>query len=158
VQPRLLNDLAPYLSWKPIKDRNRRRSFPRSPICPSRAEIALFQQPDNSLGITYWLTGYIYCARLNDARISSGTILNPSHIADAKGRHRGVLWADTLMYSASGATPIGYSFFHFSGSISFNPAYGTSNTCTPWNLPESRLSDGSVERITAPASISIPAT
>ena len=55
------------------------------------------------------------------------------------------------MYSASGATPIGYSFFHVSGRIDFNPIYGTSNTCTSWTCQHRAWSDGSVEQVNSAA-------
>jgi type II secretory pathway pseudopilin PulG len=147
IQPGLLNELGPYLKWPTFQGTELTTDLPKIAVCPYRSEFDLFQQPNNSVGTTYWITGYVYCGPLNDISNVAGTILNPSHIAPARGTHRGVLWADTLIYSAAGATPIGYSFFHCSGGISFNAAYGTSNTIGPWTCQNRAWSDGSVEQI-----------
>ena len=147
ISPALLNKLSRYLQKSTLLGTESTTALPKIVVCPFRSQIDLFQQPVSSFGSTYWITGYSYCARVGESSNVEGTILNPRDIADARGKHRGVLWADTLMYSTSGGSPIGYSFFHVSGGISFNPTYGTSNTYTPWTCQHRAWSDGSVDEI-----------
>lgn len=147
IEARLLNELSPYIRTPVLQETESTTTMPQIFVCPFRAQIDLFQSITNSLGVDYWITGYMYCARLDDSGDITGTILNPGEIAHAKGRTRGVLWADTLCYSVSGATPIGYSYFHFSGGINFNSTFGTANTSAPWTCQHRAFSDGSVEEI-----------
>jgi prepilin-type N-terminal cleavage/methylation domain-containing protein len=107
IQPRLLNELGPYLKWPTFQGTELTTDLPKIADCPYRSQLDLFQQPNNSVGTTYWITGYVYCGPLNDSLNLTGVILNSGHIVSAKGTHRGVLWADTLMYSANGTAPIG---------------------------------------------------
>jgi type II secretory pathway pseudopilin PulG len=146
IQPRLLNELALYMKWPMLQGTESTSDLPKITVCPFRAEVELFQQPMMSFGTSYWLTGYAYFARL-DEDPNVGSVLNPHRIAHAKGGVRGVLWADTLMYSVNGNVPIGYSFFHFSGSLQFNPAVGTVYSCRPWTCQHRAWTDGSVEEV-----------
>jgi prepilin-type N-terminal cleavage/methylation domain-containing protein len=164
VNARLLNELGPYLRWPALSGTELTTSMPTIAVCPFRSQIELFQQPTSSFGVTYWITGYIYCARVDDPGNTNGVILNPTRIVHAKGTSRGVLWADTLSYEVSGPTPLGYSFFHLSGGTNFNPVYATSNTYSSWTCQNRAWSDGSVEQATSasvnlnPANITTCAT
>jgi prepilin-type N-terminal cleavage/methylation domain-containing protein len=147
ISPALLNELSPYLRTPTLLGSESTTDLPKILVCPFRSQIELFQQPTSAFGFVYWITGYAYCARVNESSNIAGTVLNAGDIADGKGRHRGVLWADTLMYSTSGGNPIGYSFFHLSGGINFNPTFGTSNTYQPWTCQHRAWSDGSVDEV-----------
>ena len=147
ISPALLNEISPYLRTPIVAGTEFTTQLPKILVCPFRAEIDLFQQPANAFGFVYWITGYTYCARVNELANMMGTVLNASEIADLKGKHRGVLWADTLMYSTTGGSAGGYSFFHLSGGISFNSVYGTSNTYRPWTCQHRAWSDGSVDEV-----------
>jgi hypothetical protein len=147
VNARLLNELGPYLRTPTYSGAESTTQLAQFYVCPMRAQIDLFQQPSSSFGVTYWLTGYMYCGRLDDAQNTNGTILNAAHIAHARGRSRGVLWADTLAYTVTPAAPMGYSYFHYNGGLNFNPAFGTLNTYSSWTCQHRAWSDGSVEEI-----------
>jgi prepilin-type N-terminal cleavage/methylation domain-containing protein len=147
ISASLLDQLSPYLRTPTLTGAESTTQLSKIFVCPFRAEIDLFGQPQNVGGFAYWLTGYAYCARVNEAGNVSGTVLRAADIADMRGKHRGVLWADTLMYSTSGATPLGYSFFHMSGGINFNSSSGTSSTYQPWSCQNRAWSDGSVDTV-----------
>jgi prepilin-type N-terminal cleavage/methylation domain-containing protein len=148
IQPRLLNELDPYIKKGPaLLGTEFTTDLPSITVCPFRSQIELFEQPSSVPGTIYWITGYIYCGRLDEDPNAPGSLLNPHHIASAKGGKRGVLWADTLSYAVNGPATIGYSYFHFSGTLSFNPAYGTVNSSSPWTCQHRAWSDGSVEEI-----------
>ncbi len=105
ISASLLNQLSPYLRSPTFTGTELTTQLPKVCVCPFRAEIDLFQQPQTIAGLNYWITGYAYCARVNESANLTGAVLRASDIADLRGKHRGVLWADTLMYSTSGVRP-----------------------------------------------------
>ncbi len=147
ISASLLNEISPYLRTPTFTGTELTTQLPKLFVCPFRAQIDLFQQPQTIAGFNYWITGYAYCARVNESGNLTGTVLRASDIADLRGKHRGVLWADTLMYSTSGNAPLGYSFFHMSGGVNFNSSNGTSNTYQPWSCQNRAWSDGSVDTV-----------
>jgi prepilin-type N-terminal cleavage/methylation domain-containing protein len=164
VNARLLNELGPYLKWPTLTGMESTTSLPIISVCPFRSQIDLFQPPSNSFGATYWISGYAYCARLDDGEDTTGILIKPSRIAHAKGRSRGVLWADTLGCTVSGGVPVGYSYFHITGGASFNPTFATLDTSRSWSCQNRAWSDGSVETVNGadvdlnPANLNISAT
>lgn len=148
ISPRLINQLAPYLHGKLVDGAESISGLPRMAVCPVRAQTDLFLEANNSVpGFTYWLTGYIYCGCVDEPAGQNGRVMIASEIAGARGRTRGVLWADTLIYTTAGGAPVGYSYFHYSGGAVFDPAFGTLNTYRALTCQHRAWSDGSVEQV-----------
>jgi prepilin-type N-terminal cleavage/methylation domain-containing protein len=148
ISPRLINQLAPYIHATLVDGTESVSGLPRMAVCPFRAQTDLFMEANNSVpGFTYWLTGYMYCGCVDEPAGQNGRVLIAGEIAGAKGKTRGVLWADTLIYTTAGSAPVGYSYFHFSGGLVFDPAFGTLKTYRPLTCQHRAWSDGSVEQV-----------
>jgi prepilin-type N-terminal cleavage/methylation domain-containing protein len=148
IQPGLLNQLSAVLRISPVEADDLLPELPDLFVCPARRELDLFNEPDTRFGLPWWATGYGYFARLNEPPGPFGSILRATRHAAARGTRRGVLWADTLSYTApAGAGPTGYGFFHIAGAVSFDPASRLSSTAAGVEGQHRAWSDGSVEWI-----------
>ena len=160
VTANLLNQIGRELKWAPtspgavpgteINSTMTLMDLPQMAACPFRRDVSLFTSPDlATYGVPIWITGYIYCGRLEDKPNAFGQILKPDHVAHGRGTTRGVLWADTLTFARAGGADQGHSFFHFRGTLDFNPAMGTIMNARNAMVGQNRAwSDGSVEWIT----------
>lgn len=164
VTARLLNEIGPYLGWPRILLTAEVPDLPILSVCPFRRDVELFLDPDPSFGTPFWITGYCYCARLDEVPATGGTLLRPSHNVDSRNRRAGVLWCDTLMYTDAGSVSLnGYSFFHDQGNHPMT-ALGVIQDPRSVNGQHRARSDGSVEWVNgtevdlAPADANVSAT
>jgi prepilin-type N-terminal cleavage/methylation domain-containing protein len=143
MQVRLLNDLVPYLKYREIKPTDTMRTLPNVFKSPARESFAINMGPQ-TIGATFWITGFNYYARLDDPPNAHGVLIQPKRAARARGGTRGMLFSDALSWSNS-LGPGTYTFFHFRGSRGFN---GVGAGHAQSVLGQHRAwSDGSVEWI-----------
>jgi type II secretory pathway pseudopilin PulG len=114
-QSRTLNQLSVYLDRFPdITNATDVSQFPPALQCPW-VEMSDLGNSDRRVignGDTYWYTGYAYYAQLEDdpnykdtsppyaAHPQQGVVLKPNRNADRKGKRRGVLYGDAVVYFA----------------------------------------------------------
>lgn len=146
IDANLLNDLGPALGWAEVLPTAREPDLPEVARCPFRDELQRLLEPDMSLGKPFWNTGYVYTARL-DEPINNGIghVLREDASADAKGRFRRVIWADTVACVQRGGAALGQTFFHFRGNYDMNPKSGFVRSAKPFAGWHRAWTDGSVE-------------
>jgi prepilin-type N-terminal cleavage/methylation domain-containing protein len=127
----------PVMSWHSID------GLPAVFRCPAREQFALYEKPDLSMGVPWWHTGYMYCARLIDEPGPTAKALKPERIARARGQRRSVIWADTLFFGRTGPEQA-YAYFHFYGTLDIGPL-GAPMTPTTLRGQHRASSNGSVE-------------
>jgi prepilin-type N-terminal cleavage/methylation domain-containing protein len=112
-QSRMMNQFSPYLNNFPeITNATDVSQLPATLQCPW-AEMSDLGNSDRRVignGDTYWYTGYAYYSQLEDnpnyidsagtAHPQQGVVLKPGRNADRKGKHRGVLYGDAVVYFA----------------------------------------------------------
>ena len=112
-QSRTMNQLSGYLTkFPPITDTTPVSELPPVVQCPW-AEMTDLYGTDRRVignGDTYWYTGYAYYAQLEEnpnyrdtappytVHPQLGLVLKPNRHADRKGRRRGVLYGDAVVY------------------------------------------------------------
>ncbi len=146
----VLDGIGPYLSWPDIESSAKVPDLPALARCNLRGELDLINDPypPAMFGITFWNTGYSYGGGLRDANGPGAGKLLLSHLADRKGKKRGVLWADNLVLLKAGGADLGWAYFHFKGSHEVDPTYLTVVTPKSYRGHHRAWSDGSVEWVT----------
>lgn len=136
-----------YPSGTPIDATMKVNQLPAMAVCPFRADVDLFGAADTTTyGVPIWITGYSYCARVDDQPNAFGAVLKPQRIAKRRGGSSGILWCDTLTMLRAGGADQGHSFYHHRAKLEFNPATGTLLNAHQALLGQHRgWSDGSVE-------------
>jgi prepilin-type N-terminal cleavage/methylation domain-containing protein len=110
-QSRTMNQLSTYLTKFPdITDATPLGDLPAALQCPWAEMSDSEARKVVGNGNTYWYTGYAYYARLDERvnyiqkgpppvpQIQNGQLIKPLRHADGKGRRRGVLYGDNLVY------------------------------------------------------------
>ena len=111
--------------------------------CPSYILTGQFADVVTAWGIPFWYTGYMYSARLDEPP-NLGTVLKPERTADARMRHRRVIWSDSLaVFDISGT--YSYAYFHQSGGKPTDPVWGMFPDYDTMRGYNRGWSDGSVE-------------
>ena len=142
MTPRLINQLAPYLKALPCKDSQVLTDLPAVFVCPERRLLELFEEPMGPPGDLFWITGYVYCGRLDEVP-PPAQIMDPHRVARAKGQRRGILWADTVW---AGRIPEArYIYFHVRGSADYDAEHTNLRSHKPMVGQHRAWSDGSVE-------------
>ena len=112
-QSRTMNQLSTYLTKFPdITNTTDVKALPPILQCPW-AEMSDLGNADRRIvgnGDTYWYTGYAYYAQLEEnpnytetsapytVHPQNGVVLKPNRNADRKGKRRGVLYGDSVVY------------------------------------------------------------
>jgi prepilin-type N-terminal cleavage/methylation domain-containing protein len=145
----LLNAVGSELKWNPspIDTSMTIDDFPIVATCPFRRNIDVFKACDlYDYGTPIWISGYVYTARLREGGSNLfGIPLMPMRGAQRTGKYRGVIWADTFIFSQVGGVDSGYSAFHFRGATDFNYATGTVYSTRTLRGQNRAFDDGSVE-------------
>lgn len=151
----LLNELGRQLKWTPTfidpaapaAALPTLEQLPKVAVCPFRLRVGVFETVDTTgYGRPIWITGYQYTARLNEGPPNVfGHALQPKAGAQRRGTGRGTIWADQIAFLAVGGQDSGYGYFHFRGSLSFNPNGGTVRDYRPLTGQHRAFDDGSVE-------------
>jgi prepilin-type N-terminal cleavage/methylation domain-containing protein len=143
ITPRVINDLARHLRMPPCNGTQSVTELPAVFVCPQRLEIELFYQALGAPNDPFWVTGYMYCGRLDELPAPS-QMITVNRIARARGARRGVLWADSLIVERTSGN-FRYAYFHVRGTVDFDP--GTSSLRNDRSLigQHRAWSDGSVE-------------
>jgi type II secretory pathway pseudopilin PulG len=115
--------------------------WPASLVCPSRLEVDLLLDPNPAFGVPYWTSGYSYFGRCADAEQTGKPL---ARCSDRRGKKRGVLWADNLIYVAAGPQS-GYAYFHYKGNMNVQWPLGTVEAPGNFLGTHRAWSDGSVE-------------
>jgi type II secretory pathway pseudopilin PulG len=110
-QSRTLNQLSGYLNKFPdITDATPVTDLPPVLLCPWAEQTDSDGRKIVGNGNTYWYTGYAYYARLEVRKnwvskgppevinYQNGTVLKLERVADDKGKRRGVLWGDAVVW------------------------------------------------------------
>ncbi|MDB5327691.1 MAG: N-terminal cleavage protein, partial [Phycisphaerales bacterium] len=145
LDERLINIVGPYLKWPVVTPTNTVLTLPAVAVCEARRTVDGLMDYNYALGNPYWNTGYSYCGGLGKAEFPNATVLQPDRQADAKGRRRGVLWADNLMLLYAGPSPTGWAYFHLSGPHVVEPVFATIPDPKSYRGHHRAWSDGSVE-------------
>lgn len=147
ITSRLMNEVGNYLRLPKVDDSMSTDRLPLQFVCPFRRELEMFPIADPSYGEPYWITGYVYVGRCDEAA-SPGGVVHIERIARAKGNHRGVLWADTVDVLRAGSSIGGYVYFHSRGKLEFNAATGLLARADALQGQHRAWIDGSVEWVT----------
>jgi len=147
IRANVLNAVGPYVAWTELAGTERVDALPPPAACNVRLQldILLDPYPPAAFGLEFWNTGYSYCGGLMEVANATSVALKPDHIADRKGRRRGVLWADNLILLKSGGASQGWAYWHLRGGHSINPALVTVVEPTSYAGHHVGWSDGSVE-------------
>ena len=147
----LLNAVGGELKWSPnpVVSTMSIEQLPVVATCPFRRNVDVFKACDlTNYGVPIWISGYVYTARLNEGGSNMfGVPLQPFRGAQRGGKTRGVIWADTFIFSRQGGVDAGYSAFHFRGATDFNTAAGTLLSTRTVRGQNRAFDDGSVEWI-----------
>ncbi|MFT3787036.1 MAG: type II secretion system protein [Tepidisphaeraceae bacterium] len=145
IDAELANLLLTTMKLTEVDPAKKVNELPKLLRCPAREVTELFLDPDPSGGFPAWNVGYAYYARLDDPDnlTGYGTLLNHDRIADRRGKRRGVLWGDYLLYGVFGPLT-GYGFFHTHGNPDANAAGMIQKVNTLQGVHRA-WSDGSVE-------------
>ncbi len=144
ITPTLIDQLGAVMGWQNVTTSMLVSDLPAILVCPFRSQVEQFLQCDTSLGNPYWLTGYVYCAGLDQTPNPIGVVLQSDHVADIRGTNRGVIWADEIQFVNAPGSP-GYAYFHLSTGVRFNPAFQDVQDTGPLRGQHRAWSDGSVE-------------
>ena len=128
VPVELLNHVAAVLKLRPLPDSATADDVAAVMMCPFRAEgFPTIHTAMPLPGGAVMLTGYQYTAALEGEHNPDGKVLQRARVADARGKHRGVIWSDDLAwYSGTGLVfmppglPAQWAYFHLNGVASFN--------------------------------------
>jgi prepilin-type N-terminal cleavage/methylation domain-containing protein len=136
-QSRTMNQLSTYLKFAEITDATPLGDLPGVLQCPWAERSESDERKVVGNGNTYWYTGYAYYARLDEnpnyvdkgpplvVHVQTGKLLKPDRHADRRGKHRGALWGDNVVYfgylgmwnythyrdASVGAAPAGFNFW-----------------------------------------------
>ena len=149
----LLNQLRPYLAYPEIEDDAELADLPAVTQCPFAEETR--DMPTRRAvrlpGAVVVITGYQYCARVDEQPANRGEVIQPARPARARGTRRGVVWADDVSWYVGGSglvilpprSPPTWAYYHYKGtrvrnSIGLNDAKALRGQHRAW-------SDGSVE-------------
>ena len=149
IDERLLNQLSRYLNWPAIDTTVHVPKVPELPkvaVCNLRFSIEGAYDYSTALGNPYWNTGYSYCAGVGQTTSAGAKVLAKDRIADLKGLHRGVLWADTMFLSEAGPI-VGWVYFHTAGPHQVEPVFASIPNPTSYRGHHRAWSDGSVDFI-----------
>jgi prepilin-type N-terminal cleavage/methylation domain-containing protein len=142
ITPRVINELAPYLKAPPCNDTQSLTQLPVTFVCPIRRELDLFHEALGPPGDMLWVTGYMYCGRLDEIP-PPAQMIDPHHIVRANGQRRGVLWADTVW--GARLPQARYVYFHVRGSVDYDPQTANLRSHKSMVGQYRGWSDGSVE-------------
>jgi len=147
LQDQLLNAIGGVYHWPELAYTVRVDELPEPAFCPVRLEVELLLEPypAAAFGAQWWNTGYSYCAGLTETGSTSGVGLAPDRLTTLRGRRRGVLWADNLVFLTVGGAPGGYAYFHFRGGHDVDPTFVTVIRPTSLRGHHRAWTDGSVE-------------
>jgi prepilin-type N-terminal cleavage/methylation domain-containing protein len=147
-----LNCIGQRLRWPELTGAERVPDLPQLGVCNVRREFDVLNDPypPAAFGMTFWLTGYAYCGGLLDVRdpVTNGNTavaIALERVADRKGKHRGVLWADYVVLLKSNGASRGWGYFHFKDSHKLDPVLMTALEATSYAGNHRAWSDGSVE-------------
>ena len=143
-----MNAVGKYLGWPELSGAERVDALPRPAACNMRMEVALLMDPypTATFGLPFWNTGYSYCGGLLETPNGPGAAaLLPDRVADRRGKRRGVLWADNLVFLRAGSANLGWAYFHFKDGHQLDPTFLTVIDPTSYRGHHRAWSDGSVD-------------
>jgi prepilin-type N-terminal cleavage/methylation domain-containing protein len=125
----LINQMSKYLAYAPLTPAARLDDVPERVQCPYMYDLYLpaIRGPAAFGADVIVMNGYVYAGRVDEpGHDSGGVLLRHGRAADARGKHRAVLWADDVTWydgAGLGFLPTGgacYAYFHNSRGNRFN--------------------------------------
>ncbi|MGC4032011.1 MAG: prepilin-type N-terminal cleavage/methylation domain-containing protein [Tepidisphaeraceae bacterium] len=144
INDRLINQIGPYLGWKPVKPTDLLTDMSSIMMCPFRKDLPLEYEYNYAMGSPYWNCGYSYCAGVGMTNNPSAVVLNDDRTSDLKGLKRRVIWSDNMFLLSGPVT--GWVYFHLNGGgQAVEPTFLTFTAPTSYRGHHRAWSDGSVD-------------